>query len=160
MSKLTVTSPAFAAGAPIPSRHAYRGEGKNLSPALAWRGVPAGARELALLCDDPDAPRPQPWVHWIAYGLPADLVGLSEGAGATGEDLRGTPGHQGLNSWDELGWGGPLPPRGHGTHHYHFQLYALDAPLELRPGATKDELLGALAGHVLAQGELVGTYER
>ena len=148
---ITVTSPAFAAGERIPNKHAYRPEGQNISPPLRWSGVPAGARELALVCDDPDAPVDEPWVHWLLYRIPATAAGLDEGErkGAAGE-----------NSWEEAGYGGPFPPKGHGTHHYHFRLYALDAPLALKPGATKAQLLKAMKGHVLAEGELVGTYSR
>lgn len=148
---ITVTSPAFAQGERIPKKHAYRPEGTNVSPPLQWSGVPAGAKELALLCDDPDAPTNEPWVHWVLYKIPATATGLKEGAanGVAGE-----------NSWEEGGYGGPMPPAGHGTHHYHFKLFALDAPTNLKPGATKKDLLKAIQGHVLAQGELVGTYSR
>jgi Raf kinase inhibitor-like YbhB/YbcL family protein len=148
---ITVTSPAFATGEPIPRKHAYRPEGQNISPALRWAGVPEGAKELALLCDDPDAPMAEPWVHWMLYGIPATAAGLDE---------RERKGVAGENSWEEGGYGGPFPPKGHGIHHYHFKLYALDAPLGLKPGATKAELLKAMKGHILAQGELVGTYSR
>lgn len=146
---ITVTSPAFAAGERIPKKHAYRPEGQNVPPALRWTGMPAGARELALICDDPDAPVAEPWVHWVLYGIPATATGLPEGAGVEGE-----------NSWEEGGYGGPFPPKGHGTHHYHFKVYALDVELDLGPGATKAQLLKAMKGHVLAEGELVGTYSR
>ncbi len=148
---ITVTSPAFAAGERIPKKHAYAPEGENVSPALLWSGVPKGAKELALLCDDPDAPMAEPWVHWVLYKLPATATGLAEG---TDEGVAGT------NSWDEEGWGGPLPPKGHGTHHYHFKVFALDASLDLKAGATKADVLKAMKGHVLAEGELVGTYSR
>lgn len=151
-SPLTLTSAAFAAGAPIPQRFAYTGEGENVSPPLAWSGVPAGAQELALICDDPDAPSSEPWVHWVLYGIPASASGLAEGE--TGGAVAGQ------NGWGEAGWGGPFPPPGHGVHHYHFKLYALDAPVGLAPGATKPALLQAIEGHVLATAELVGTYER
>ena len=148
---IAITSPAFAAGERIPKKHAYRPEGQNVSPALRWSGVPEGTKELALLCDDPDAPRPEPWVHWVLAGIPATATSLDEGAKV---------GTAGKNSWDENGWGGPLPPPGHGTHHYHFQLFAIDTRLDLKPGASKQALLKAIKGHVLDQGELVGTYSR
>ncbi len=157
-SRLSVSSSAFAAGGRIPEIYAHAPEGRNVSPALSWTGVPPGARELALIVDDPDAPRPEPWVHWVLYGIPVSAGGLSEGA-SSGPGLP--PGAQeGDNDFGERGWGGPLPPPGHGTHHYRFKLYALDTELDLQAGATKDELLRAMKGHVLAEGELVGTYER
>jgi hypothetical protein len=149
---LTLSSPAFRNGARIPKKHACKPEGENVSPPLAWTGAPAATRELALLCDDPDAPRAEPWVHWVLYGIPADRTSLAEGE--TGVGVAGK------NDWKKTEWGGPLPPAGSGVHHYHFRLYALDAPLQLAPGATKPELLAALEGHVLATAELVGTYER
>lgn len=157
---IRVTSTAFADGGRIPKRHAYGGEGDNVSPPLAWEGVPDGTKRLALICDDPDAPRPQPWVHWVLFGLDPTTRALPAGLPADGDLSGAVAARQGVNSWDELGWGGPMPPKGHGTHHYHFRLYALDAPTGLEHGATKDELLAAMKGHVLATGELVGTYER
>jgi Raf kinase inhibitor-like YbhB/YbcL family protein len=147
---LTVTSSAFSAGGRIPTK--YTGEGEDVSPPLAWNGVPDSTVELALICDDPDAPRPEPWVHWVLYAIPAGTDSLAEGS--TGVGLEGR------TSWGTTGYRGAMPPPGHGTHHYHFKLYALDQPLGLENGATKTELLKATEGHVLAQGELVGTYER
>lgn len=159
--KLTVTSPAFAAGQPIPQR--YTGDGQDVSPPLEWTGLPDQTRQLALVCDDPDAPTPQPWVHWVLYGL-------SHQAGALAEGIRPAPvlddppgARQGKNSWSSgrtIGYRGPAPPPGHGTHHYHFKLYALDAELDLPAGIDKATLLSRIEGHILAQGELVGTYER
>ncbi|MFH1748266.1 MAG: YbhB/YbcL family Raf kinase inhibitor-like protein [Planctomycetota bacterium] len=148
--KLVIQTTAFDAGKPIPRK--YTGDGEDVSPPLTWTGVPAEAQELALICDDPDAPRPEPWVHWVIYKIPADTTGLPEGvpAGAL----------QGPNSWPTTGYRGPAPPRGHGVHHYHFKLYALDSILDLPPGLTKDQLLQRMAGHIIAEGELVGTYER
>jgi hypothetical protein len=158
---IVITSSAFKPGDRIPQRHAYPDEGKNVSPALSWTGVPPATQELALICDDPDAPTAKPWVHWVLYKIAATAVGLPEGIPAEPKELKNPAGAlQGLNDWKRVGWGGPLPPEGHGTHHYHFKLYALDAPLALEAGATKDELLRAMTGHVLAEGELVGTYRR
>ena len=155
---IRLTSTAFEDGQPIPRRHTE--DGQNLSPALAWTGIPAGTRELALLVDDPDAPRPQPWVHWVIYKIPPDASGLPQ-ALSPSERVPQPPGAiQGRNSWDRTGWGGPSPPKGHGVHHYRFHLYALDAPLALAPGATKDQLLAAIMGHTLAEATLTGTYER
>jgi Raf kinase inhibitor-like YbhB/YbcL family protein len=147
---IQVSSPAFEPGGTIPRK--YTGEGQDLSPPLAWSGLPGGTRELALVCDDPDAPTSKPFVHWVVYKIPADLSGLPEG-GARGA-------LEGENDFGGTGYGGPMPPRGHGTHRYRFKVYALDAELGVAGGLTKDELLRAMEGHVLAQGELVGTYER
>ncbi len=147
---MKLESPAFKDGQPIPRRHT--GEGEDLSPALAWSGVPPGTKEFALVCDDPDAPREKPWVHWVLYGIPAGTTGLKEASKGVGVD--------GKNDFGRPGYGGPMPPKGHGIHHYRFRLYTLDAALDLGPGATKDQLLAALKGHILAETELVGTYER
>lgn len=156
-----VTSQAFENGASIPERHAWRGEGRNISPPLAWSDPPEHAVEHVLIVDDPDAPRAEPWVHWVVYGIPATVTALPEGLPVGAETLEAVHGaRQGANSWGELGWGGPFPPEGHGVHHYRFRLYALDRQLELPAGATKADVLRAMEGHVLARGELVGTYER
>jgi Raf kinase inhibitor-like YbhB/YbcL family protein len=147
---LRLTSPAFSAGGTIPRKHT--GEGEDVSPTLAWEGAPTGTQEFALICDDPDAPTPKPWVHWVLYQVPPDRQGLAEGEKRCGLE--------GLTSWDESGYRGPMPPPRHGIHHYYFKLYALDQTVSLGEGATKEELLAAIEGHVLAEGELVGTYER
>ena len=111
--------------------------------------------------DDPDAPRAEPWVHWVVFKIPAGVTEIPQNASAgTGTLSQPAGAREGKNDFGDLGWGGPLPPKGHGTHHYHFKLYALDAPLGLAPGATKAELLRAMRGHVLAETELVGTYSR
>lgn len=146
----TVTSSAFKAGERIPEKHT--GEGEDVSPPLAWTGAPGATVEIALISDDPDAPGPEPWVHWVRYSIPAGVSGLDEGV--TGEALEGT------NSWGTTGYRGPMPPPGHGVHRYRFRVYALDGPLDLATAATSKELLAAMEGHVLARGELVGTYER
>jgi Raf kinase inhibitor-like YbhB/YbcL family protein len=145
-----VTSGSFKSGAPIPKRHT--GEGPDRSPPLAWTGLPPDARELALICDDPDAPRPTPWVHWVLYGLPPTTTELKEGQKGMGVD--------GVNDFGKSGYGGPMPPKGHGVHRYFFRLYALDKPLDATPGWTKDRLLTEMKGHILEQAELVGTYQR
>ncbi len=149
-AQMTVTSSAFEAGERIPTKHT--GEGEDVSPPLAWSGAPDSTAEFALICDDPDAPRPEPWVHWVLDGIPAATDSLAEGSTGVGVE--------GKTSWGTTGYGGPMPPPGHGTHHYHFRVYALDQALELEPGVTKNELLRAMEGHVLAEGELVGTYDR
>jgi Raf kinase inhibitor-like YbhB/YbcL family protein len=158
---IQITSSAFAQGHPIPKK--YTGEGADVSPPLVWSGVPDTAKELALICDDPDAPRPEPWVHWVIYKIPVGTKGLPEGLPrkATLKEPAGAV--QGKNSWtdsDVIGYRGPLPPKGHGVHHYHFKLYALDAAIDAEPGLEKNALLAKIKGHILAEGELVGTYQR
>jgi len=145
-----IMSAAFDEGAPIPTRHT--GEGPDVSPPLEWSGAPEDTREFALICDDPDAPTAKPWVHWVLYGIAAEKTSLAE-------DDRGG-GIEGRNDFGRPDYGGPMPPRGHGTHRYFFKLYALDAPLTLKAGATKEQLLEAMEGHVLATAQTVGTYER
>jgi Raf kinase inhibitor-like YbhB/YbcL family protein len=147
---IEVSSPAFEPGGAIPQK--YTGEGQNISPPLQWSGPPEGTRELALICDDPDAPRPTPFVHWVVYKIPANLRGFPEGS------VQGAV--EGTNDAGRTGYGGPMPPVGGGVHHYHFKVYALDAELEAAAGLTKDQLLEAMEGHILDEGELVGTYER
>lgn len=154
---LKIQSPAFAEGHPIPAR--YTGDGEDISPPLEWI-APEGTREFALVVDDPDAPSAEPWVHWVAYAIPGDATGLPEGY--QGERTPAGPARiaQGGNSWGSVGYRGPAPPKGHGTHHYHFKVFALDEALGLPPGLDKKDLLEAISGHVLARGELVGTYQR
>lgn len=147
---IELRSAAFADGEAIPRK--YSREGDDLSPPLHWSGVPARGVTLALICDDPDAPTPQPFVHWVLYDLPATTTALAEG-----DDGAGTAGE---NDFGSAGWGGPMPPRGHGTHHYHFRIYALDADVGLPAGASREVLDRAMRGHVIDQGELIGTYER
>lgn len=158
MAEMSITSSAFEDGEPIPEK--YSQDGRNVSPPLSWDGVPDGARELALIVDDPDAPMDQPFVHWVIYNIPADATGLPEGVpqGATVSEPQGAV--QGVNTAGNQGYDGPKPPHGHGTHHYYFKLRALDAKLDLGPGRSKADLNRAMEGHVLAEAELVGTYER
>lgn len=146
---MRLTSSAFAEGGKIPAR--YTCEGQDVSPPLAWAEVPAGARSLALLVDDPDAPAGD-WVHWVLYDLPPSLAGLPEAA----ELPNGAK--EGRTDFEKPGYGGPCPPRG--THRYVFSLYALDGPLGLGAGAGKAELLRAMEGHVLATARLTGRYAR
>jgi Raf kinase inhibitor-like YbhB/YbcL family protein len=155
---ILLESPDFSPGGAIPSR--FTADGRNLSPGLRWSGVSEQARELALIVDDPDAPAREPWVHWVIYKIPAMMIALPEAVptNATLPQLHGA--FQGKNSWGQLGYGGPAPPKGHGVHHYHFKLFALDAALDVFHGLTKAQLLHAMQGHVLEQGELVGTYSR
>lgn len=154
--ELTVRSTAFSAGKAIPKRHTA--DGDDVSPPLAWSDLPAGTKELAVIVDDPDAPTDQPFVHWVIYKIPADQKGLAEGI-ATSATLTHPPGAmQGRNSFGTIGYRGPDPPSG--VHHYHFKVYALDAALAAAPGLDKKGLLAAMSGHVLAEGKLVGTYQR
>ena len=155
---IEVSSPAFAAGGRIPRRHSR--EGDDVSPQLVWSGLPPQTQELALICDDPDAPTPEPWVHWVIYKIPAAATGLPEDVPKKTRTGGDPDALQGLNTWDRIGYGGPMPPPGHGVHHYRFRLYALDAPLSLASGADKRSVLEAMSGHILSEGELIGTYER
>lgn len=156
-----IQSSAFDDGQPVPKRHT--GDGLDISPPIEWSSLPEGTAELALICDDPDAPTAEPWVHWVIYKIPASLPGLPEKVEPVLSPKTVAGAVQGVNSWSSgrtVGYRGPAPPPGHGTHHYHFTLYALDAPLKARPSLTKAGLLAAMAGHILAEAELVGTYER
>jgi Raf kinase inhibitor-like YbhB/YbcL family protein len=155
---LTLTSTAFAAGGRIPDR--FTPQGENVSPDLAWSGVPAGARELVLIVEDPDAPFPNPFVHWILYGLSPTVTSLPTGVPTTTERSQFGAATQSTNDAKTVGYYGPQPPLGHGVHHYHFQLFALDTILGLGTQATVADLAKAMQGHVLADGEIVGTYER
>jgi len=153
---MTITSSAFESGGAIPER--FSCDGDELSPPLSWTGVPPDARSLALIVDDPDAPDPEEprmtWVHWVLYNLPPDGNGLPEGV-APAELPAGT--RQGQNDWHRTGYGGPCPPIG--RHRYFHKLYALDCLLGDLGEPTKAELERAMAGHVLAQAELIGTYQ-
>ncbi len=158
---IQLVSSAFSHGEMIPLD--YTGDGADRSPPLAWSNVPANAQSLALVCDDPDAPSPEPWVHWLIYDLPPHLSELPEGIEPGALPTMPAGSAQGQNSWTSgqtIGYRGPAPPPGHGLHHYHFRLYALDQPLRLGPGADVDALQRAMQGHILATGELIGTYQR
>ena len=157
---LTVTSSTLKAGETIPAQ--YTADGRNITPPLQWSGALSSTREFAVVCDDPDVPMPQPFVHWVIYKIPGTARGLPENipidpaaqmpaeiAGA----LQGTSGFRGAI------YRGPAPPPGK-PHHYHFKVYAIDAVLDLAPGLTKSELLEAIKGHVVGEGELVVVYER
>lgn len=162
-TKFRLTSSAFDSGGPIPRK--YTGDGENVSPPLAWEGVPEGTKELALVCDDPDAPSPRrpapkPWVHWIIYKIPPTESGLPEAVPSQPRLDSPAGALQGKNSWPTVGYRGPEPPPGSGRHRYVFKLYALDAHLALSAEVDKDALLEAMQGHVLAETQLIGTYER
>lgn len=150
----TIGSSAFSEGGTIPRKHTC--DGPDLSPPLSWTGAPAGVRSFALICEDPDAPRGA-WVHWVIFDLPASLTGLPEGVPAAAEPPVG--GRQGKNDFGGMGYGGPCCPRGT-THRYFFRLYALDATLGLKAGATKADVLKAMEGRILAEAQLMGRYGR
>jgi Raf kinase inhibitor-like YbhB/YbcL family protein len=155
---LVIQSLSFASGKPIPRRHT--GDGEDLSPPLSWSGVPSSARELALIVDDPDAPTPEPWVHWVIYKVPVTTEGLAEGVPPAARPTFPPTAVQGKNSWSTIGYRGPAPPKGHGVHRYFFKLYALDKTLDLPDGIDKPGLEKAMKGHIVAEGELMGTYQR
>jgi hypothetical protein len=150
-----LTSVGFGAGQRIPKR--YTCEAEDLSPPLAWSGAPEGTRGFVLLCDDPDAPAGT-WHHWALFDIPATLTELREGFP---RDAKAHGMRQGTNDFGETGYRGPCPPRGHGTHHYHFRLLALDAEkLSAKDRARCKEVEAAARPHALATAELVGTYSR
>jgi Raf kinase inhibitor-like YbhB/YbcL family protein len=164
---IQLRSPAFADGGMIP--RAFTCDGADRSPPLEWSGVPAAARSLTLVCDDPDAPSGS-WSHWVVYNLSPRIKALREGvppeeslpaAVTDGTEPAGTTipkARQGRNDFDRIGYGGPCPPSG--THRYFFRLYALDNELVLGSTATRADLLKAIKGHILAEGRLVGKYQR
>ena len=137
----------------------HRGWGRRIA-ALQWLNLPGGTRELALIVDDPDAPTPEPWVHWLVCKIPYTVQELPEAVPRHASPAQPPGVLQGKNSWDTVGYRGPAPPRGHGTHHYHFRIYALDAPLKLVANPDKKALLEAMEGHILDQGILTGVYQR
>ena len=150
---MILDSPAFTAGGAIPAK--YTCDGEDLSPPLRWSDVPANARSLALLADDPDAPRGT-WVHWVVWNIPTDKQVLGEGFPA--RDTSSNRIQQGMTDFQRPGYGGPCPPSG--THRYFFKLYALDTVLHLPAQTTKRELEKAMTGHIVDQAELMGTYQR
>lgn len=153
----SISSPAFGDKGAVPSK--YTAEGENVSPPLEWHGAPAGTQSFALIMDDPDAPDPRApqrtWVHWVLYDLPADTHSLPADVASHGLPAGA---HQGLNDWNRAGYGGPAPPVG--RHRYVHKLYALDTVLPKLDHPTKARLLAAMKGHVLAEAQLVGTYEK
>lgn len=153
LSDMKLTSSAFDMGGAIPTVHT--GEGPDTSPALAWENVPEGTKSFALICHDPDAPLILPnkygFVHWVVYNIPGDVTSLAE---ATGDYTQGT------NDFGNQGYGGPMPPEGHGLHHYFFWLMALDKELDLKPGLNMWDLLAEIEPHTIAMNRLSGTYRR
>ena len=158
--EIFVSSPTLESGETMP--RVYTPDGRNLSPPITWERLPAGTRELAVVCSDFGAGNPPPWVHWIIYGIPATATGLPEELPILPDtpmppELAGAI--QGLNGWRRPYYRGPAPPAGT-PHLYHFTVYALDADLDLKPGLTREKLLRAIEGHIIGQGDLVPVYER
>lgn len=154
---LSLSSPVFTQNGPIPKL--YTCQGKDISPAINWTGLPNGTKSVVLIVDDPDAPDPaapkRTWVHWVLYNIPPSASGLPEGVNATGLP-SGT--RQGRNDWDRTGYGGPCPPIG--RHRYFHKLYALDIVLQDLKQPNKATVLEAMEGHVLETAELIGTYQK
>ncbi len=150
---IKITSSAFKEGEMIPRK--YTCDGDDISPPLEWSGIPNGTKGIAIISDDPDAPMGT-WVHWVIFNIPPDMKGLSENIPATTTLENGAI--QGITDFRRPGYGGPCPPSG--THRYYFKIYALDSMLKLKPQATKKDLLKAMEGHILAEGQLMGRYKR
>jgi Raf kinase inhibitor-like YbhB/YbcL family protein len=150
---ITITSSSFTEGGMIPKKHTC--DAADISPDLKWSGVPKEVKSLALICDDPDAPGGT-WVHWVLFNIPADVTTLQ--AGVSPDAVLKNGAQHGKNDFRKLGYGGPCPPGG--THRYFFKIYALDTLLSLESGSTKSQLLAAMKGHILAEGQLMGKYKR
>lgn len=151
---MEIRSSAFQNGGDIPTK--YTCDGTDLSPPLKWENPPSGTKAFALIADDPDAPAGT-WVHWVIYDLPAEAKELAKGTPASESLVSGAK--QGMNDFRKIGYGGPCPPPGP-AHRYFFTLYALDAETKLKPRATKQQLLSAIKGHILAEAQLMGRYKR
>lgn len=150
---MKIISSAFEEGAMMPKK--YTCDGIDISPALEWSLVPNGTKTFALICDDPDAPMGT-WVHWVLFNLPEDIKKLSENVPPLEVLTNGAK--QGKNDFGKIGYGGPCPPGG--THRYYFKVYALDEKINVEAGITKSELLKAMEGHILSEGQLMGRYKR
>jgi Raf kinase inhibitor-like YbhB/YbcL family protein len=150
---ITITSSAFNEGEMIPKDHTC--DGSDVSPPLSWSGVPADTKSLALICDDPDAPVGT-WVHWVLFNIPPDTARLAKNIPPDRTLENGA--RHGVNDFRKYGYGGPCPPGG--THRYYFKIYALNTMLEQGAGISKAELVKAMAGHILAEGRLMGKYQR
>jgi len=150
----SVSSPSFQNGKDIPKK--FTCDGEDISPALSWTDPPQGSKSFALIADDPDAPRGT-WTHWVLFDLPAATTTLPEGVPKVSELSGGA--RQGVNSFPKIGYGGPCPPPGK-PHRYFFKLYALDTKLDLKAGASKQEVEQAMQNHILGKAELMGKYGR
>lgn len=151
---IRVQSAAFEEGMAMPMK--YSADGEEMSPPVAWSNVPEEAKSMALVVEDPDAPTPEPFVHWLVFNLPPKSKSLVEGASGNGSGS----GLEGKNSKLKSGWAGMAPPKGDMAHRYIFQVFALDQMLQLKEGAGRGALFDAMAGHVIALGKMVGTYQR
>lgn len=151
--EIKMKSTAFEEGGMIPKK--YTCDGPDISPPLSWTSVPDGTKSFALICDDPDAPMGT-WVHWVLFNLPSDIRELPENIPPQKTLPNGAK--QGTTDFRKVGYGGPCPPGG--THRYYFKLYALDADINLEAGITKKQLLKAMEGHIMAEGQLMGKYKR
>jgi len=151
--EIKMKSTAFEEGGMIPKK--YTCDGLDISPPLTWTSVPNGTKSLALICDDPDAPMGT-WVHWVLFNLPANIQELPEDIPPQKTLANGAK--QGITDFRKIGYGGPCPPSG--THRYYFKLYTLDTEINLEAGITKKQLLKAMEGHILAEGQLMGKYKR
>lgn len=150
---ITITSTAFKEGGMIPAK--YTCDGQDISPPLKWEQIPKGAKSIALISDDPDAPMGT-WVHWVIWNIPAEANGLPEAVPAKSQLADGSK--QGISDFRKPGYGGPCPPSG--THRYFFKVYALDTKLDLPESSQKQDLVDAMKGHILAEGSLMGKYKR
>lgn len=155
--RIKVESGSFTEGLEIPDAHSDYGTG--VSPQLRWHDAPPGTRAIALVAEDPDAPKHSPFTHWLLYNLPGDMNEIPPAIPSEARLPQFNGAAQGFTSNGTIGYFGPHPPKDDGLHRYHFEVFCLDAPLELAPGATRSELMRAMAGHVLAKGEVVGLYE-
>lgn len=155
--RITVESNTFADGRTIPDAHSDYADG--LSPELRWIGTPSGTRSVTLVAEDPDAPRKAPFIHWLLYNLPGHINQVPAGIPSDARLPQFDTAAQGVSSRGTIGYYGPHPPKDDGPHHYHFEVFCLDAALDVPPGATREEVMSAMAGHVLAKGEVVGLYE-
>ena len=150
---ISVSSSAFQEGGMIPSK--YTCDGQDISPPLSWEGTPEATKSIALISDDPDAPMGT-WVHWVMWNIPPNVHELTENVSSNPELPDGS--RQGITDFGRSGYGGPCPPGG--THRYYFKVYALDTVLELSNRTKKTDLLKAMKGHILAEGQLMGKYKR
>ena len=151
--EIKISSPAFEEGGMIPKK--YTCDGIDVSPPLTWTSIPEGTKTLALICDDPDAPMGT-WIHWVLFNLPANIIEMPENIPPERELENGAK--QGMNDFRKIGYGGPCLPGG--THRYYFKIFALDTELNLEAGATKSQLLEAMEGHILGEGQLMARYKR
>ena len=151
--EIKITSSVFEDGGMIPAK--YTCDGVDVSPPLQWDTVPEGTKSIALICDDPDAPMGT-WVHWVLFNMPAEANELAQNIPA--EETLPNGAMQGVSDFGRIGYGGPCPPGG--THRYFFKIYALDTKVDLQAGADKRQLLKAMEGHILEQGQLIGKYKR